>query len=336
MSWPCFSRRSVGCFLGACTTTRTNSRPAVSPCIAISAFFFFSASSATFAVCLGFCWLALLITSVGCGGVASQPQTIQAPPAQDFSITLSTASLSVLQGGTSSPVNVSVAGQNGFAGTVQVTLSGLPTALQSNPSNPFSVAAGASTAVLFGAASSATTRNFTITAQGLSGSLSHSATLSLTVQTAVTSSLPRTAYVRTDATAALDDPPGEPHHRHLAYDPATKRVFLANRAINRVEVFSATDQTRIAQIDVPGATSVDLSPDGATLWVGSVTQEVVAIDTASLQVRSRYPIHPISLLPNTSFDRPRNFSSSTMAIASCVSASPAGAARFVESRHELA
>jgi hypothetical protein len=266
--------------------------------------FFFSASSVTSAVYLGFCLQALLIASAGCGGVASQPQSVQAPPAQDFSITLSTTSLSVPQGGTSTPVNISVAGQNGFTGAVQVTLSGLPTAVQSNPVSLFGIAAGASTAVLFGAASSATPGNFTITAQGVSASLSHSAALSLTVQTGVASSLPRTTYVRTDATAALDDPPGEPHHRHLAYDPATKRVFLANRAMNRVEVFFATDQTRIAQIDLPGATSVDLSPDGATLWVGSVTQEVVAIDTASLRARSRYPIHPLSPLPNSSFDRP--------------------------------
>jgi hypothetical protein len=73
--------------------------------------FFYSASSVTSAVYLGFCLQALLIASAGCGGVASQPQSVQAPPAQDFSITLSTTSLSVPQGGTSTPVNISVAGQ---------------------------------------------------------------------------------------------------------------------------------------------------------------------------------------------------------------------------------
>ena len=247
----------------------------------------------------------VLSLSAGCGGVASKSQTVQPPPpAQDFSITLSTTSLSLLQGGTSSPVNVSIAGQNGFTGTVQVSLSGLPSAVQSNPSSPFGIAAGASTSVLFGAASNAAAGNFTITAQGSSGSLSHSANLSLTVQTSVVSALPRTTYVRTGATAALDDPPSEPHHHHLVYHPSSKRLFIANRALNRVEVFSATDQTRLAQIDVPGASSLDLSSDGATLWVGTVTQEIVAIDNASLQVRTRYPIQPISPLPNSSFDRP--------------------------------
>jgi hypothetical protein len=248
--------------------------------------------------------------SAGCGGGPAQPQTLQPPAPQDFSITLSTNSLSLPQSGTSPSVNVSVIGQNGFTGMIQVTLSGLPSAVQSNPPSPFSVAAGANTSVVFGAAPNAGTGSFTITAQAASGALSHSATFALIVQSSAASSLPRTTYVRTDATAAMDDPPGEPRHRRSVYDPATKHLFLANRAMNRVEVFSTTDQPpveigeRVAQITVPGASSADLSPDGATLWVGTVTQQAVAIDTASLRVASRYTIQSLSPVPNSSFDRP--------------------------------
>jgi hypothetical protein len=100
-------------------------------------------------------------------------------------------------------------------------------------------------------------------------------------------------------------PPGEAHHRHIAYDAANKHVFVANRAMNRVEVFSTPDQTRIAQISVPGAGSADLSADGATVWVGTITEQTVAIDTATLKVRARYAIQqPLSPIPNTVFDRP--------------------------------
>jgi hypothetical protein len=60
----------------------------------------------------------------------------------------------------------------------------------------------------------------------------------------------------------------------------------------------------VAQLDVPGASSADLSPDGAVIWIGTITQQVVAIDTTSLQVKSRYAIQPISPAPSTSFDRP--------------------------------
>ncbi len=77
-----------------------------------------------------------------------------------------------------------------------------------------------------------------------------------------------------------------------------------NRAMNRVEVFYTADQTRVAQITVPAASSADLSADGATLWIGTTTEQAVAIDTATLNVRSRYFIPPLSPIPNTVFDRP--------------------------------
>jgi DNA-binding beta-propeller fold protein YncE len=134
--------------------------------------------------------------------------------------------------------------------------------------------------------------------------LSHSATLALAVQPAIGAPLPRTSYARTDAVAALDDPPSEARHRRIAYDAANKRIFIANRAMNRVEVFSTSDQTRLQPIPVPGASSADLSLDGSTLWIGTTTQQAIAIDTAALKVKSRYSIPPLSPIPNTVFDRP--------------------------------
>ncbi|HXN50296.1 MAG TPA: IPT/TIG domain-containing protein [Candidatus Acidoferrum sp.] len=247
----------------------------------------------------------LPVLCAGCGGGGGsaivQPPP---PPAADFSITLSSASLSVSQGATGPPVTLSVSGQSGFTGAVQVTLAGLPTGVAANPASTFSVMSGANTAIVFGAATNAPTGNFTVTAQGVSGSLSHSATLSLAVQASSAGLLPRTTYARTDAVAAFDDPLGEPRHRRIAYDAANKHVFVTNRAMNRVEVFSSADQTRVAQITLPAASSADLSADGATLWVGSTTEQVVAIDTATLKIKSRNSIQPLSPIPNIIFDRP--------------------------------
>lgn len=163
--------------------------------------------------------------------------------------------------------------------------------------------AGADVSIVVGANATASTGAFSITAQGVSGSLSHSATLALTVQLA-SSELPRTTYLRTDATAAFDDPLSETHHRRIVYDPAHHHVFVAKRAMNRVEVFSSIDQTRVAQISVPGASSADLSSDGATLWIGTLTELAVAIDTTSLQIRSRHAVPVLSLVPSSVFDRP--------------------------------
>jgi IPT/TIG domain len=212
-------------------------------------------------------------------------------------------SVNLQQGSTSSAVMLSVNRLNGFTGSVQVTLSGLPAGVISNPPSPFSVATGSSAPVLFSAAPNAPTGNSTIIATGISGSLSHPANLALPIQTGIAASLPRTAYARTDAIPAWDDPSGEPHHRHIAYDSGHQFVFVANRAMNRVEVFSTTTATRVTQISVPGASSADLSTDGTTVW-GTVTEQVAAIDITSLQVKARYEIAGLQPLPNTLFDRP--------------------------------
>ena len=217
---------------------------------------------------------------------------------------LSVSSLSISQGSTSAPVTVSVTSQNGFTDEVHVTLMGAPSGVLSNPASPFTIASGASTPVVLGALPNAASGNFTITAQGVSGSLSHSATLALVVQAFAGPPLPRSTYVRTDAVPAFDDPSGEAHHRRLAYDAANKHLFVANRATNRVEVFSTLDQTWIAQINVPAASSADISADGGTVWIGTTTEQTVAIDTATLKVRSRYSIQPLAPLPNSVFDRP--------------------------------
>jgi len=247
-----------------------------------------------------------LLVCFGCGGGSSSIQTSPPPPPPqpDFSIGFSVNSVNLQQGTTSPAVNLSVTALNGFTGSVQVTLTGLPSGVISNPVSSFSIATGSSAPVLFSAAPNASTGNSTIVATGVSGAVSHAANLDLTIQSGVAANLPRTAYARTDSIPAWDDPSGEPHHRHIAYDSAHQLVFVANRAMNRVEVFSSTTATRVTQVSVPGASSADLSSDGATVWIGTVTEQVVAIDTTSLQVKARYEIAGLQPLPNTLFDRP--------------------------------
>jgi len=252
----------------------------------------------------GFLLGCLLAVGSGCGGGSASTPPPPSPPAPDFSIAFGANSLAIQQGATSSAISLSIAAQNGFSGTVQVALSGLPGGVASNPASPFSIDAGASASLLFSAAPAAGTGNFTVTATGTSGSLSHTAALTLGIQTGVVANLPRTSYVRTDAQPTFDDPAGEPHHRHLVYDAAQQLVFIANRAMNRVEVFSSTTLFRVTQISVPGASSVDLSADGSTVWVGTVTEQLAAIDTSSLQIKARYEISGLLPLPNTLFDRP--------------------------------
>ena len=208
------------------------------------------------------------------------------------------------QGGTSQGLTISISPLNGFSGSVQVTLTGLPAGVTTNPPNPFSIAAGANTSVIFGAAANTAIGTYPIAAQGVSGELTHTQNFSLDVQNGIGTALPRSGYTRTDATFAMDAPFGEPHHRHIVYDSAHKQVFVANRAINRIEVFSGASQARVAQISIPGASSADLSADGATLWIGTSLDKIVSADSASLSIKNRYTLPGLTPIPNTIFNRP--------------------------------
>src|SRR5260370_10927148 len=124
-------------------------------------------------------WFAVMVA--GCGGSYSSPPP--PPPVADFTLSLSSSSISITQGTSSTAVTVSVNSLNGFSSAVQVTLGALPAGVTSNPASPFSVAARASTSVIFGASANATAGNFTISVQAARGTLSHSASLAAAIQT---------------------------------------------------------------------------------------------------------------------------------------------------------
>ena len=247
----------------------------------------------------------IIVLSVGCGGGA-EPFVLPPPPppAPDFVINFSSPTVSVSQGSTSSAVNVSITPQNGFSGDVQVSLSGLPPGVTANPSGTFTVGVGTSAPVLFSASNNATTGTVNITATGTSENLTHTTGLGLTVQAVTGPPLPRSSFVRTNSSASLDNPLGEPHRRHMILDAAHQHLFVANRAKNCVEVISNLDGSNVAEINVPGAASADISPDGKTIWVGSATQAIYEVDVASLQVRAVHVVAGLMPLTQKVFDRP--------------------------------
>jgi IPT/TIG domain-containing protein len=252
----------------------------------------------------GFLSAAFAIFLSGCGG-SGGGGTQPPPPQPDFTIGLSTSGITLEQGSSSAPVTVSVTGLNGFSANVQVTLSGVPAGVSSNPASPFSVSPGQTVSVIIGASPGATTGQFTISAQASSGALSHSAPLSLIIQSGVTANLPRSTFLRNDSVAAVETPPSEPWRRQIAYDPNGKRFFVANTAMNRVEVYADATPALQSMLDAPGASGVDLSADGGTLWVGTNTEELLAVSTANLQVIARYAMAGVSPIPGVVFNRPR-------------------------------
>src|SRR5712664_1704380 len=116
----------------------------------------------------------VLIYFSGCSGGSSAP-----PPS--FTLVLSNSSITVHQGATTPALTLSVQPQNGFSGSVSISISGLPSGVTSNPSSPFTLQSSASQQITFTASGSATAGTATIAFLGASGSLSNSANLSLTV-----------------------------------------------------------------------------------------------------------------------------------------------------------
>jgi hypothetical protein len=105
----------------------------------------------------------------GCGGT---------PPANDFSISASPSSLSLIQG-TSGTSAISTAVTSGAAGTVTLAASGVPAGATASL-NPTSVTAGGSSTLTVNTGTAAA-GNYTITVTGTEGSASHATAVALSV-----------------------------------------------------------------------------------------------------------------------------------------------------------
>jgi glycoprotein endo-alpha-1,2-mannosidase len=111
----------------------------------------------------------------GCGTSSAPPP----PPISDFSIAISPSSVSTQVGATTSPVTVSLNAVNGFTGSVTVAVSGFPLGISSSPASSFTLSPGTAQQVIFSAPAAAGT--FPLDFQGVTGTVSHSASATLNV-----------------------------------------------------------------------------------------------------------------------------------------------------------
>lgn len=114
--------------------------------------------------------------------IASLPITVITPsPAQaDFSLAVSPQSLSLIIGGVGQAVQLTTTALNGFTGTTAVAFTGLPAGVTANPAS-VSLTPGAPQSITLTAANSAQAETANVVFTGTSGSLTHTATLALTV-----------------------------------------------------------------------------------------------------------------------------------------------------------
>jgi hypothetical protein len=129
------------------------------------------------------CILILVPACWSCGGGNVTPPP---PSVADFTVSISPTELSVISGKSTSNISISVAGRNGFTGSVSVTLSGLPAGATTEPVGPITIAEGASQSFVIDIPSSAPAGISSVQATATSGSLSHSAQFAVAVNPFVT------------------------------------------------------------------------------------------------------------------------------------------------------
>jgi len=129
--------------------------------------------------------IALILTVAACAGGGGQKKP-PPPPIPDFILSISPVSASAVVGNTTSKVTVSVEPQNGFSGSVAVTLQGLPSGANAIPATSFSLAAGDSQDLQLSISATTPVGLSQVTVQGSAGSNSHTAQFVLTIEPIVT------------------------------------------------------------------------------------------------------------------------------------------------------
>jgi probable HAF family extracellular repeat protein len=130
-----------------------------------------------------FSFTAQVVDSSGlAAGTVTASCTIMVRPAPNFSISASPASLSIVQGSAGTSL-ITTNALYGFAGEIQLQQSGAPTGT-SVTFTPTSVSAGGTSAMRITVGSSTAVGTYSVVVSGMSGALSHTTTLSLTVSEA--------------------------------------------------------------------------------------------------------------------------------------------------------
>ena len=212
---------------------------------------------------------------------------VQQQTLASFSVSLNSSELSFSQGGSANTgVGLSLTSNGNSNYEVQFSISGLPTGVQATfGANPFA-ATQAATSLTFTASltSLANYATITVTATRTADGVQESGQLAINVTPPVGTLPPiRTDFVRMDGTPAA-----------AIYDPIHNVVYASNPQWNRVDVISPTTHQIVNSVPAPSPTGMDMSLDGKHLIVTSNMQQIVSIDTNSLQVvtRTNVPLLP--------------------------------------------
>lgn len=205
----------------------------------------------------GLACLSFLVGLPGCGGGGGGRASPPAPQ-PSFTLNLSPSTLS-LSSGEEARATVSVTAQSGFAGSVNLSVEGLPSSIVASfTRNPISPSE--TSELVLRVASDAAAQTVSATVRGSSGTLQDSRLLTLQISFVSAPGPVRTTFVRTDM-----DP------LHALYDPIRKQVFVSIPQLNEVKVFSGADARLLARLALPRPLGLELAPDGSRVIVGTGT-----------------------------------------------------------------
>jgi len=206
---------------------------------------------------------------IGCGGgtAGNGGGSPPPPPTPGFAVSLSPTSVTLAQGA-SQTVQVSVAGQNGFSGSVSITVAGMSGGVTVSPTS-LSLSPGSSATIAFAASLTAEIAQQAVSVTGISGTLTAGTSLQVTV-----------------SGAAVADP----FHAiggalvHGFYDETRQLLFATNPGLNELDVISGQDFSIKARVPVPQPWGIDQMADGKTLVLGTAAEELITVDEDSLSV----------------------------------------------------
>ena len=222
----------------------------------------------------------LVLALAGCGGGGGNGGGTNAP---GFTVSLSSPMIVLTQGGSAQNVQVSVAGQNGFLGSVSITVNGLPNGVSAAP-DALSLAAGSSASISFTATKAAAEGTTSFQVRSVSGATEVSTALSVTVkavpgfalsinpgilnlapggssQTFDVTSVPQGGFTGTIALTPAGLPPG------VTVTPASTSVVVGDSAM-----FSVT----AASTAPPGQASVSVQGVSGSLAVNTALSITVS------------------------------------------------------------
>ena len=221
----------------------------------------------------------LSATSGSLSHSATVALAVQAPVNPGFSLSVTPSSIT-LPPGAQGTFQITLQPFGGFSGEAEVEISGLPAGVTMSPPGAFALGSSEPQTVTLATSINMSGGSYTLSVNASSGALSQSASEALTIGNSAP--LPsRADFVRTD------DTPGD-----IVYDQTHQCVYVTNPVAGTVDVISSQTYQILRRIPVPSPAGIDISPDNSTVFIGTGTQAVYALNTANMAITARY------LVPN--------------------------------------